>query len=91
MDVSPNLFLLNNAQLYYFYDQGVIWNIRHIPTVLRKQSAASTGIGSRFLFTKNLSGNVMFTQPLTRQVAAEELIGNGRKPRIFFNITLTDA
>lgn len=86
-DVAPGLRLLQSAQLYVFYDAGVIWNLKNVAGVPMKQSATSTGVGSRFNFNKFLSGNVMISQPLTKQIAAYELIGDGRRPRIQFNIT----
>jgi hypothetical protein len=52
-----------------------------------KQSATSTGLGSRFYFTKYLTGNLLVAQPITKQVAALQLIGDGRQPRVFFSIT----
>jgi hypothetical protein len=30
----------------------------------------------------------MWTQTLTKQVAAEELIGDGRRPRVFFSVVV---
>jgi hemolysin activation/secretion protein len=87
VNVSPQKFLLQSAQLYVFYDAGVIFNLKNVINQKTKQSATSTGVGSRFFFTRNLSGNLMLTQPLTKQVSALELIGNGRKPRLFFSLT----
>lgn len=86
-DYAPGLRLLQAFQLYSFYDEGAIWNRKNVIGVKRKQSAASIGIGSRFNFNQYLSGNFMYTQPLTRQVAALQLIGDGRQPRAFFSIT----
>jgi hemolysin activation/secretion protein len=86
MDFAPGWYMLNSFQPYIFYDAGVIWNLKDVIGVESKQSATSTGIGSRFIFTKNFSGNLMLTQPLTKQVAALELIGRGRCPRGFFSI-----
>ena len=86
MDFAPEWYLLNSLEPYVFYDAGVIWNLKNIVGIGTKQSATSTGIGTRFVFTKNLSGNLMLAQPLTKQVSAEELIGRGRCPRGFFSI-----
>jgi len=77
---------LPDMQLYIFYDGGEIWNLKRVAGVKQKQSATSTGIGARMYFNAHLSGNLMFTQPLTKQVAAEALIGRGRLPRTFFSI-----
>ncbi|RDI40052.1 ShlB/FhaC/HecB family hemolysin secretion/activation protein [Aquicella lusitana] len=78
--------LLTNLQIYIFYDAGMIWNMLNIEGTPRKQSATSTGIGTRFFITKYISGNLMWTQTLTKEVAAEELIGQGRRPRVFFSL-----
>ncbi len=85
-DFAPTR-LISGIELYAFYDAGVIWNLKNVAGQKKKQSCTSTGIGTRFNFTKVLSGNVMFAQPLTKQVAALQLIGNGRKPRLFFSLT----
>lgn len=86
MDLAPGWYLLQTMQPYLFYDAGVIWNLRNIPNIKQKVSATSTGFGIRVNFTKNFSGNFMMTQPLTKQIAAYELKGAGRKPRGFFSI-----
>lgn len=86
LDTAPGWFLLQTAQPYVFYDIGAIWNIKHVVNVPMKLSASSLGVGVRFVLTKNFSGNLMFAQPLTKQVAAEEIIGEGRKPRGFFSL-----
>lgn len=86
MDFAPGWHLLNSFEPYVFYDGGVIWNLKNVGGVGTKQSITSTGIGSRFIFTKNFSGNLMLAQPLTKQVTAEALIGRGRCPRGFFSI-----
>jgi hemolysin activation/secretion protein len=83
--------LLQNMQLYTFYDAGLIWNFKRIGGVPRKVTGTTAGAGSRFFFTKYISGNFMWTQTLTKQVAAEELIGDGRRPRIFFSIVASFA
>lgn len=78
--------ILQSLQLYIFYDVGEIWNFKNIGGTPRKQSGASTGVGTRFFFTKYVSGNLMWTQTLTKEVAAEQLIGDGRRPRVFFSL-----
>jgi hemolysin activation/secretion protein len=85
-DWFPNKFKIQTLEFYAFYDAGVIWNIEVNPTSPAKVSATSAGLGMRFYATKYISGNVMWAQPLTKQVAAEELIGDGWKPRVFFSV-----
>lgn len=77
---------LQVLQPYVFYEGGAIWNWATSPTIIRKLSGTSGGIGTRFYFTKTLSGNFTWTQTFTKPVAAEELIGRGRLPRVWFSI-----
>ncbi len=85
-DLPLERFKIQNLQFYTFYDIGAIWNYLYVGGTPLKVSGTSTGIGVRFFATKYISGNFMWTQTLTKQVAAEELIGDGRKPRVFFSI-----
>jgi hemolysin activation/secretion protein len=84
-DLGLNYFI-NSLQFYTFYDAGAIWNILVNSSSPRKVSATSTGLGVRFTMTKYISGNLMWTQPLTKQVAAERFIGEGWRPRTFFSV-----
>lgn len=77
---------LQNLQFYAFYDAGEVWDFKYEGGVPRKVNATSTGAGFRFFFTKVVSGNFMWAQPLTKPVAAEQLIGDGRRPRVFFSV-----
>lgn len=85
-DWNVSRFYISTLQPYLFYDAGAIWNVLVNFTSPGKVSATSTGVGLRFTMTKYLSGNVMWAQPLTKQVTAEALIGNGWKPRTFFSV-----
>lgn len=87
-DKSVN-YIINSLQFYTFYDIGAIWNVLVNFTSPGKVSASSAGLGVRFTMTKYISGNLMWAQPLTKQVAAEELIHNGWKPRTFFSVVAT--
>lgn len=86
-DTTPGLFNLQVVELYVFYDAGKVWNIRNVQSIPASQSATSTGFGARFYFMKYLTGNLMWTQPLSRKVQSLQQIGNGSLPRIFFSIT----
>lgn len=88
-DMAPGWFMLQTVQAYAYYDAGVIWNIKDVVSVQRKVSATSAGIGARFTVASHLSGNLMFTQPLTKPVSAEEVVGKGRLPRMFFSLIAT--
>lgn len=79
-------YAINTLQLYTFYDVGGVWNILVNASSPTKVSASSIGLGLRFTMTKYISGNLMWAQPLTKQVAAEELISEGWRPRTFFSI-----
>jgi len=79
-------FGIDNLQFYGFYDGGITWDYLFIGNVPIKQSATSAGFGMRFYMTKYVSGNIMWTKPLTRKVAAEALIGRGGETRVFFSV-----
>jgi hemolysin activation/secretion protein len=87
MDNAPEWRFLQTFQPFVFYDGGVVWNLKNVPGTKQKQSATSTGVGIRFNFMKNLIGQLMLAQPLTKQISAEEVMGDGRKPRGYFSIT----
>lgn len=78
--------MLSSLQFYAFYDAGIIWNYKLIGNVPRQQSATAAGLGVRFSFSRWISGNLMWAQPLTKKVAAEQLAGNGWRPRVFFSV-----
>ncbi len=88
-DLGIDKFYIQSLQLYAFYDAGVVWDYLFVGGVPRKQSATSAGLGVRFYATKYISGNFMWAQPLTKQVAAEQLIGDGWRPRTFFSVVAT--
>lgn len=95
-DLNPDAPLISMLEFYLFYDAGIIWNYigtTNVPTqqdgTPLKASGTSTGVGLRFFTTKYLSGNLMWTQTLTKPVAAEELINEGRRPRVFFSVIAT--
>jgi hemolysin activation/secretion protein len=85
-DISIQKIHLANLEFYAFYDFGKVWNLGFVSSLPLNQSATSTGVGARFYFNRYVSGNITWAQPLTKQVAAEELIGRGRLPRTFFSI-----
>lgn len=78
--------IIQHTQFYAFYDAGMIWNIITAAGTPGKLSATSTGLGARIFFTKYISGNVMWAKPLTKHVAAEELVDQGPNPRLFFSL-----
>ena len=86
LNAFPNYFIFQSAQYYVYYDIGAIWNIKNVANVKKKQSASSTGFGMRFAFSKLITGNVMYTQVLTKSIASETIIGQGRTPKIYFSL-----
>jgi hemolysin activation/secretion protein len=87
-DVTLNYFI-SPLQFYTFYDIGAMWNILVNAASPAKISASSAGTGVRVNITKYVSGNFLWAQPLTKQVAAEQLIGKGWRPRVFFSLVLS--
>ncbi|MFZ2314806.1 MAG: POTRA domain-containing protein [Gammaproteobacteria bacterium] len=90
-DLPVERFLVQSLQFYAFYDIGAVWNYLLIGDTPIKSSGASTGLGVRFFATKYVSGNLMWTQVLTRSIAALEQptvdnMDQGRTPRVFFSI-----
>lgn len=79
-------FWIDTLQFYGFYDVGKIWNLKTANSTPFSLSATSAGAGLRFRMTKSISGNIMWTKPLTKEVAAEELIHQGKLSRVFFSI-----
>ncbi len=86
LNAFPNYFIFQSAQYYVYYDIGAIWNIKNVANIKKKQSASSTGFGMRFAFSKFITGNVMYTQVLTKSIASETIIGQGRTPKIYFSL-----
>lgn len=82
-DQMVNSILLKSNQYYAFYDAGVVWN-RDQQSFIGQQSATSTGLGMRMMFTNFLLGNLYVAKPLTHDVAA---VGN-RNARVFFALTV---
>ena len=90
MDLNPGWKLLATTQLYGFYDAGVIWNIDSV-NLPDKQALTSAGVGARFSFFPQLSGNFFVGKPLTRKVATmTALQHNPFQPRVFFQIALSE-
>lgn len=97
-DWAVEKYYLQSMQFYVFYDGGAIWNYKNIGGTPTKQTALSTGLGSRFYMKRWVSGNIMWAQPLTKQVSALQATsqvvvsgatinrGNGAAPRVFFSV-----
>ncbi len=86
LDFAPEWHYLQTIEPYVFYDAGEIWNIKNVVGIKQKQSLTSTGLGTRFTLGPYIFGNLMLAQPLTKSVAAEEVVGRGRNLRGFFSL-----
>lgn len=90
MNLNPGNLLLQSTQLYTFYDAGIIWNNKNVAGTKSEVSATSAGAGARLYFTKYLTGNILFAQPLTKKVDAYTAANkNSSATRFFFGITAT--
>jgi hemolysin activation/secretion protein len=85
-DKAIGHFQLQSIQLYAFYEAGGMWDFKKISGTPAQSSGISTGFGTRFYFNKYVSGNLMWTQTITKPVAALQFIDQGRRPRVFFSI-----
>ena len=85
-DLGLNKFYLSTIQFYAYYDAGMIWNLKVAAGSPGRLSGTATGLGARFYATKYISGNIMWTQVLTKKIAAEALIHRGTRPRVFFSV-----
>jgi hemolysin activation/secretion protein len=89
MDTTPGLKFLQSVQYYMFYDGGIILN-KDSFNLPNQQSLTSTGLGARIVFMPNLTGNVYFGKPITRQVAVlTTLAENSTGGRMFFQFILS--
>jgi hemolysin activation/secretion protein len=89
LDANPDWNLLHSIQYYVFYDAGSLWNIDTLDFPSR-QTATSTGVGARFNFVPQVTGNFYIAKPLDRPVSTLTLLqDNGTSARAFFQITAT--
>lgn len=77
------------GQVYVFYDYGMIWNIITAGGIPRKNSGTSAGIGLRYSIGPHITGNLMWTQVITKKIAAESLRGQGWNSRVFFSVQVS--
>ncbi len=69
---------------YAFYDLGKVWNL---DPGGESFSAASAGAGLRLNFRQNMSGNLTFAVPLTKEPSAPEMT-KGMNPSITFGLSI---
>lgn len=86
MDTAPELRLLQSVQYYAFFDAGEIWNIDTV-NLPAKQDLTAAGIGARFSFIPQVTGNLYLAKPLSKKVSTLVILGeNPNQARIFFQI-----
>lgn len=87
--MNPEWRWLQALQPYLFYDAGMIWN-RDAINLPAKQHANSTGLGIRFNFMPQVTGNFFIAKPLTFPVQTQVAMGeSGYLWRTFFQITVS--
>lgn len=69
---------------YAFYDLGKVWNL---DPGGESFSAAAAGAGIRLNFGQNMSGNLTFAVPLTKEPSAPEMT-KGMNPSITFGLSV---
>ncbi len=72
------------ADLYWFFDAGVVWNINH-NTQEHRQSATSTGMGFHYRFDEYLRTQVEISKPISRVVNTQ----GTKEPRVFLSMVLS--
>jgi hemolysin activation/secretion protein len=88
-DAAPGVFFLDSIQYYVFYDVGAVWSINTLQnSIPDRLDLASTGVGARFNFMPNLTGNFFIAKPLTKKVAVlNQMDHNPTSARAFFQIS----
>lgn len=74
--------MVENVQVYGFYDVGTVWDDDATTAKDRRKSLASTGFGAR-ANVGPLQADATVAFPLTRKVATE----NNKDPRFFVSVT----
>ncbi len=60
--------VVQDYQLYSFFDAGRVWNDDSTTNDLERESLSSTGLGVRADFTSQTKGGLSVAVPLTRNV-----------------------
>jgi len=77
--------IIESYQPFIFYDIGKVWNEDIFVGEAKSISVASAGIGSRFNFIHDISGEILVAVPLTKSIATYGTQGDN--PRILFSLT----
>lgn len=74
----------NSYQVYSSYDQGRVWRIKNAASTKGSESLSSAAIGVRANILPNVSGNVEFALPLTKDLASNR----NEDSRLFAGLTI---
>lgn len=77
-----NLGLLENYQLYSFYDAGRVWNQDATTASAKKETLTSAGLGIRADFTAMTTAGLMLAFPLNNTPQTQ----GDRDPRLYVNL-----
>ncbi|MCB1532109.1 MAG: ShlB/FhaC/HecB family hemolysin secretion/activation protein [Alphaproteobacteria bacterium] len=75
--------LVDDYQLYSFFDIGRIWNQDATTSSLKSDTASSTGLGVRADFTEDIKAGLALAWPLNRDVETQ----GDRGKRLYFNVS----
>jgi len=75
--------VLENYQLFSFYDAGVVWDKDATTTKLKREELTSAGFGVRADFTSATQAGMFIAWPLNRDVATQR----DDDPRVYMNVS----
>ncbi len=77
------LAVLDNYQLFGFYDAGVVWDKDATTLKLKREELTSAGIGIRADFTSATQAGAFIAWPLNRDIATQ----GDDDPRVYMNVS----
>lgn len=77
------LGVLENYQLFSFYDAGVVWDKDATTAKLKREELTSAGFGIRADFTSSTQAGAFIAWPLNRDIATQE----DDDPRVYMNVS----
>ena len=75
--------LVEDYQVFGFYDAGRVWNDDPTTAAQKKDTATSTGFGIRTEFAEDVNADLTVAIPLNRDVETQR----DRDPRVYFSLT----
>jgi len=80
---EPHKFsILDDYQLYSFYDAGTVWNEDATTSAEKRDTITSAGLGIRADFSKTTTAGFMLAFPLNREPQTD----NNKSPRVYINL-----